>query len=66
LSAVEGKIIELTFEAAGRTVLAGVAGFDSDAKAEGKDIIFMTCSEDCGLHIEAAFTDELPRGLKIQ
>ena len=65
LSLVEGKVIELAFEAADKTVLAGVSGFDSQAKAEGKDIIFMTCSEDCGLRIQAAFADELTRGLKI-
>ena len=66
LSLVEGKVIELTFETAGKTVLAGVAGFESDAKAEGKDIIFMTCTEECGRLIQAAFADELTRGLKIQ
>ena len=66
LSLVEGKVIELPFEIADKTVLAGVAGFDSDAKAEGKDIIFMTCTEDCGRLIQAAFADELTRGLKIQ
>ena len=66
LSLVEGKVIELTFEVVGKTVLAGVAGFDSDAKAEGKDIIFMTCSEDCGRLIQAAFAKEFTRGLRIQ
>jgi hypothetical protein len=66
LSLVEGKVIELKFEAAEKTVLAGVSGFDSDAKAEGKDIIFMTCSKDCGRLIQAAFSEELSRGLELQ
>ena len=66
LSLVEGKVLELTFEVAGKTVLAGVTGFDSEAKAEGKDIIFMTCSEDCGRLVQTAFADELTRGLSIQ
>jgi hypothetical protein len=66
LSQVEGKVIELRFEAADRTVLAGVAGFDSDAKAEGKDIIFMTCSEECGRLVQAAFEEELTHGFRIQ
>ena len=66
LSLVEGKVLELTFEIAKKTVLAGVAGFDSDAKAEGKDIVFMTCSDECGRHVQAAFADELAHGLTIQ
>lgn len=66
LSLVEGKVVELTFEIAGKTVLAGVAGFDSEAKAEGKDIIFMTCSDDCGRLVQAAFANELTRGLSIK
>ncbi len=66
LSLVAGKVIELSFETVGKTLLAGVAGFDSEAKAEGKDIIFMTCSEDCGRLIQTAFVNELTRGLKIQ
>jgi hypothetical protein len=66
LSLVEGKVIELTFEVSGKTVLGGVAGFDSEAKAEGKDVIFMTCSDECGRQIQAAFAEELARGLAFQ
>lgn len=66
LSSVEGKVLHLTFEVVGRTVLAAVAGFDSDAKAEGKDVIFKTCSKDCGRLVQAAFADEVTRGLSIQ
>jgi len=66
LSLVEGKVLELTFEIAKKTVLAGVAGFDSEAKAEGKDIVFMTCSDECGRRVQAAFADELAHGLTIQ
>jgi len=63
LSRVQGKVIELTFEVSGKTVLGGVAGFESQAKAEGKDVIFMTCSDECGRQIQAAFAEELARGL---
>lgn len=66
LSRGEGKVIEITFDIAGKTVLAAVAGFDSPAKAEGKDIIFMACSADCGYQMQAALADELARGLTIQ
>jgi len=66
LSPVGGKVIELTFDIAGKTILAAVSAFDSPAKAEGKDIIFMACSDDCGRQVQAAFTDELAHGLAIQ
>ena len=66
LSLVEGKVIELTFDTAGKTVLAAVAAFDSPAKAEGKDIIFMVCSDGCGREVQVAFADELAHGLTIQ
>jgi hypothetical protein len=66
LSLVEGKVIELTFELSGKTVLGGVTGFESEAKAEGKDVIFMTCSDECGRQIQTAFAEELARGLAFQ
>ena len=66
LSLVQGKVIELTFDLSGKTVLAAVAAFDSDAKAEGKDVVFMTCSDACGRRVQTAFAEELARGLTIQ
>jgi hypothetical protein len=66
LSLVAGKVIELTFEMSGKTILAGVAGLESEAKAEGKDVIFMTCSDKCGQQIQTAFAEELARGLALQ
>lgn len=65
LSLVEGKVIELAFTVSNKTVLVGVAGFDSDAKAEGNDMVFMVCSDACGRQIQSAFADELSRGLSI-
>ena len=66
LSLVEGKVIELTFGVSGRTVLAAVAAFHSDAKAEGKDVVFKACSDACGEQVQAAVAGELSRGLTIQ
>ncbi|HKO58258.1 MAG TPA: hypothetical protein VJ276_20510 [Thermoanaerobaculia bacterium] len=66
LSLVEGKVIELAFSVSDRTVLAAVAAFDSDAKAEGKDVVFMVCSDACGKQVQEAFADELTHGLTIQ
>jgi hypothetical protein len=66
LSLVQGKVIELSFSVSDRKVLAAVAAFDSDAKAEGKDIVFMVCGDLCGKQVQSAFADELTRGLTIQ
>jgi len=66
LSLVRGKVIELKFEASDKTILAGIAGIDSPAAAEGKDIVFTVCSDDCGRQVLEAFNDELVRGLTIQ
>lgn len=65
LSRVAGKVIELRFAVAEKTILAAVAAFNSDAKAEGKDVIFMTCSDECGRQIQSAFAQELERGLDL-
>lgn len=40
-----------------------VTGLDSEAKAEGKDIVFMTCSDECGREIKRTFENELAHGL---
>lgn len=62
LSVVQGKVIEITLEAAAKNVLAAVAAFDSDAKKAGNDLVFMVCSETCGRQLQAAFAVELARG----
>jgi len=65
LSSVQGKVVEVRFEAAAKTILCAVAAFDSEAKAEGKDILVMTCSDECGRQIRDAFTQELDRAFKV-
>jgi hypothetical protein len=62
LSLVQGKVIELALEAAGKHVLAAVSAFDSDAKKEGNDLMFMVCSETCGRQLQTAVASELARG----
>ena len=63
LSLLQGKVVELKFEAVDRIILAGVSAFDSDAKSEGKDLIFMTCSDECGREMQAAFAQDLARAV---
>ena len=64
-SLVAGKVIELSFPSTQKTVLAAVTGLDSQARAEGKDVVFMTCSDECGHEINRAFEIELAHGLDL-
>src|SRR5258706_6811074 len=61
LSLVQGKVIEIELDTAAKRVLAGVPAFDSVAKAEGNDLMFMVCSEACGRHLQTAVAGELAR-----
>ena len=61
LSLVHGKVIEIELDTAAKRVLAGVPAFDSVAKAEGNDLMFMVCSEACGRHLQTAVAGELAR-----
>jgi len=62
LSLVQGKVVEIVLESAGKHVLAAVSAFDSDAKKAGNDLMFMVCSEACGRELQAALAGELARG----
>lgn len=62
LSLVQGKVIEIALETAGKHVLAAVSAFDSDAKKAGNDLMFMVCSEACGRQLQAAVAGDLARG----
>jgi hypothetical protein len=61
-SLVQGKVIEIVLESAGKHVLAAVSAFDSNAKKEGNDLMFMVCSEACGRQLQTAVARELARG----
>lgn len=62
LSLVQGKVIEIALERAGKRVLAAVPAFDSDAKRAGNDLMFMVCSKACGHELQAAVAVELAQG----
>jgi hypothetical protein len=53
----KGKIIEFEL-VTGQIVIAGVVKPDSPAKKEGKDVIFMVCSAQCGDKLTAAMRKE--------
>ena len=53
----KGKIVEFEL-ATGRMIVAGVVKPDSPARREGKDVIFMVCSDQCGNELMAAMREE--------
>ncbi|HEY7157054.1 MAG TPA: hypothetical protein VH575_24000, partial [Gemmataceae bacterium] len=65
LSGKEGQVIELSLLRAGRIVLAAVAGRDSQARREGKELLFMCCSARCALDMTAALQGEIDYGKEL-
>jgi hypothetical protein len=62
LSEQAGQIMAVHMTTLNRTVLVAVAGLDSEARREGYDFVYMTCSAECGEQLRAAFQVEIERG----
>ncbi len=45
-----------------KTVLVAVAGLDSDARRDGYDFVYMTCSEVCARSLRVASERQIDRG----
>lgn len=54
-----GQVLPVRLVGANKTVLVAVAGLDSDAKREGHDFVYMTCSEACARLLKAAFEGDI-------
>jgi len=52
-------ILEIKLVNQEKTVPAIVTGKDSQAKKDGKDLILMVCSENCGQLLKKALNDEI-------
>ena len=65
LSSKEGQILELVLMLSKKTVLAAVTTSDSAAKAEGKDLMFMACSERCASDLKRACEQEIDLGNQL-
>ena len=62
LSGKAGQVVPLYLAGCDKTVLVAVAGLESDAKREGNDLVFMTCSAACGKLLQAAMQREIEMG----
>jgi hypothetical protein len=59
ISEMEGKMIELFLSRRNRNVQALVVTKDSPAKREGKDLLFVACSESCATALEQSVGREI-------
>ncbi|PYV43197.1 MAG: hypothetical protein DMG06_11570 [Acidobacteria bacterium] len=62
LSPHEGQIIEIALTRSPKLLLAAVATRDSEAKKQGNDLVFMTCSDQCGKDLKMAMEQEVEIG----
>jgi len=59
LHSYKGEIIPITLEKRKKSLFAMVPPDESEAKDEGKDLVFMTCSEGCSGLLRAALNQEI-------
>jgi hypothetical protein len=62
LSEKAGQVILVRLLVARKTVLVAVSGVDSQARREGRDFVYMTCSEFCGRQLHDAFQTDIDVG----
>jgi hypothetical protein len=65
LSPVAGQVMPLYLVGLAKTVLVAVPGEESDAKRDGHDFVFMTCSASCGAAMKLAFQGEIQLGKEL-
>lgn len=55
----DGYIMPLTLHSLGKTMLAAIAGKNSEAELAGDDIAFLCCGKRCGEELKSAVDNEL-------
>ncbi len=58
ISKYEGGVVPVTIVTIEKTIWAVVPSSDSDARKDGKDFMFMLCSEECGWALKEALKKE--------
>jgi hypothetical protein len=59
IKALEGKVVDLFLKRRNRTVAMMIPTIDSPAKREGKDMLFVMCSESCSEALRQAVDREI-------
>ena len=65
LTAHAGRVLPVYLVGLDKTVLVAVAGLDSDARRDGHDFVYMTCSEACARSLKTAFEGEIELGKRL-
>ncbi|HKI37398.1 MAG TPA: hypothetical protein VKA46_36425 [Gemmataceae bacterium] len=65
LSSKAGQVMPLYLAGPDKTVLVAVTGADSEARRDGHDFVYMTCSAACGERLRAAFQGEIELGKRL-
>ncbi len=62
LTAHMGRVLSMCLASADKTVLVAVAGLDSEARREGYDFVYMTCSKSCARNLQTALERDIEIG----
>ena len=62
LSDYQSHCIEITLITEQKDIYALVTSEDSEARNDGKDLMFMTCSDSCGIKLKEALEREVAAG----
>jgi hypothetical protein len=65
LTAHAGQVLPVYLIGLDKTVLVAVAGLDSEARRDGYDFVYMTCSEACARSLKTAFEGEIQMGKRL-
>jgi hypothetical protein len=65
LSTQTGQVLSLYLVGPGKTVLVAVPGPGSDARRDGHDLVYLTCSRACAEQLRTAFQGEIELGKRL-
>ena len=65
LTPLAGQVLPVYLVGPDKTVLVAVAGLDSEARRDGHDFVYMTCSEACARSLKTAFEGEIEMGKRL-
>lgn len=66
LSAYQSHCIEITLLTEQKDIYALVTSEGSEARNDGKDLMFMTCSDSCGIMLKEALEKEVAAGKLLE
>jgi hypothetical protein len=66
LTAHAGHVLPIHLVGPYKTVLVAVCSEDSEARREGHDFMYMTCSEACARSLKTAFEGEIEMGKRLR